>query len=249
MSVYGEYAGVYDRAGQMAFSLRMIPYLRRLLCRHPVQGDRLLELACGTGTVAVSMAEAGYRVYGVDASEEMLRRARDKASGAGVEVIFSRQDMRSFTIPEPVDLATCLYDSINYMLTGEDLQAVFRRVHRALAPGGLFLFDMNTTYALATLWDDEVHVIDGPDITVIYQSHYDDRRQRVTALVTVFDRVDGSLYRKIQEEHVEQAYPEEQVATLLTDAGFCVEARYECFAFDPPGDETPRIMWVARRPQ
>jgi ubiquinone/menaquinone biosynthesis C-methylase UbiE len=248
MSIYREYAGVYDRSGQMSFSLRMVPYLRRLLCRHPVEGDTLLELACGTGTVAVAMAEAAYRVYGVDASEEMLQQARAKAAEVGVEMTLSQQDMRSFVIPERVHLASCLYDSINYMLTSEDLSAVFGRVYRTLLPGGLFLFDMNTAYALCTLWDDEVHLIDGPDITVIIKSHYDERRQRVTAVVTVFERV-GEMYRKIQEEHTEQAYPEEQVATLLADVGFRVEAYYECFAFEAPGEETPRIMWVARRPQ
>jgi ubiquinone/menaquinone biosynthesis C-methylase UbiE len=247
VSTYGEYAEVYDRSGQLAFSLKMIRYLRTLLERHPVEGRRLLELACGTGTVAVAMAADGWRVYGVDGSEAMLAEARRKAEDRGVEVAFSRQDMRSFALPERVDLVTCLYDSMNYMLTSEDLLATFRRVYDALEPGGLFLFDMNTAYALAELWDDEVHLSDEEDMTVIFASHYDERRQRVTVEATVFERR-GELYRKIQEEHTEQAYPLEQVATLLTDVGFKVEAYYDCFSFIRAYDETFRIMWVARKP-
>lgn len=247
MAIYREYATVYDRSGQLAFSLRMVPYLRRLLQRHPVDGQVLLEVACGTGTVAMAMAEAGWRVYGVDASEEMLAQARAKAEEAGVEVTFSRQDMRHVVLPERAHLATCLYDSANYMLTGEDLAAVFRRVHALLEPGGAFMFDMNTAYALEALWDDETHVIDGPDLTVIFRSRYDSQRQRVTAVVTVFERVDG-LYRRITEEHTEQAYPMEQVATYLTDVGFRVEAHYDCFTFEPSGEQSLRIMWVARKP-
>ena len=61
MAIYQDYAAVYDRSGQLAFSLKMIPYLARLLERHPVAGHTLLELACGTGTVAVAMAQAGPR--------------------------------------------------------------------------------------------------------------------------------------------------------------------------------------------
>jgi len=247
VSTYGAYAEVYDRSGQLAFSLRMIRYLRTLLERHPVEGRRLLELACGTGTVAVAMAGDGWGVYGVDASEAMLFEARRKAEEAGVAIAFSRQDMRTFSLPERVDLATCLYDSMNYMLTSEDLVAAFRRVYQVLEPGGLFLFDMNTAYALAVLWDDEVHVSDEEDMTVIFSSHYDEHRQRVTVQATVFERR-GEAYRKIQEEHTEQAYPPEQVATLLTDVGFRVEAYYDCFSFIRAYDGSYRIMWVARKP-
>lgn len=246
MAIYQEYARVYDRAGQLAFSLRMLPYLQLLLGRHVVSGHTLLELACGTGTVAIAMAGEGWKVYGVDGSEAMLREARAKAAEAKVNITFSQQDMRTFVIPERVHLATCLYDSLNYMLTSEDLAAVFRRVSLSLLPGGLFLFDMNTAYALSNYWNDDVHLLDGPEMTVIYDSRYDERRQRVTARVTVFERV-GELFRRISEEHVEQAYPAEQVATLLTDVGLEVEAHYRCFTFLPSDEETARIMWVARK--
>ncbi len=247
MTQYGDYAQVYDRSGQLAFSLKMIRYLRTLLERHPVEGRRLLELACGTGTVAVAMAREGWHVHGVDGSDGMLAEARTKAAEAGVEIALSRQDMRTFSLPERVDLATCMYDSLNYMLTSDDLLAVFRRVYATLEPGGLFLFDMNTAYALAVLWDDEVHLSDDEDMTVIFDSQYEGQRQRVTVRATVFER-QGALYRKIQEEHTEQAYPPEQVATLLTDAGFCVEAHYDCFSFVRAYDESYRIMWAARKP-
>ncbi|NLD45018.1 MAG: class I SAM-dependent methyltransferase [Chloroflexi bacterium] len=246
MQTYQEYAKVYDRSGQLAFSLKMIRYLNTLLERYPLEGRRLLELACGTGTVAAAMASAGWQVYGVDGSAAMLEEARAKAAAAGVSVAFSQQDMRSFRLDERVHLATCLYDSMNYMLSSEELLAVFRRVYAALEPGGLFFFDMNTAYALEVLWDDEVHYSDEPDITVIFRSRYDQRRQRITVVATVFDR-QGELYRKIQEEHTEQAYPLEQVATLLTDVGFHVEAYYDCFSLLPADDETFRIMWVARK--
>ena len=246
MGTYQEYSKVYDRSGQLAFSLKMIRYLSTLLERHPVDGRRLLELACGTGTVAAAMAAAGWKVYGIDLSADMLFEARAKATEAAVTVVYSQQDMRSFVIPERVHLVTCLYDSMNYMLTGEDLLAVFRRVHAALEPGGLFLFDMNTAYALEVLWDDEVHYSDEQDITVIFRSRYDQGHQRITVVATVFDR-QGELYRKIQEEHIEQAYPVEQVATLLTDVGFRAEAYYDCFSLLKAKDETFRIMWVARK--
>ena len=247
MAIYEDYAQVYDQSGQLAFSLKMIPYLSRLLECHPVAGKTVLELACGTGTVALALAQTGCRVYGVDGSAQMLTRARAKAKEQDLPLFWSQQDMRHFVLPEHVHLTTCLYDSMNYMLTNDDLLTTFHCVFSALLPGGLFLFDMNTAWAFATLWDNETYFTDSDDLAVILQSEYDLARQRTSVVATCFVRTDD-LYRKIVERHVEQAYPREHVATLLTDVGFHVEAQYDCFTFNEPTATTLRIMWVARRP-
>lgn len=246
MGIYQDYAAVYDASGQLAFSLRMIGYLEQLLARHPVTGRTMLELACGTGTVAIAMAHKGWQVWGVDGSERMLAQARAKEGGDHPALKWLQQDMRLLHLPERVHLTTCLYDSLNYMLTSEDLGTVFRRVYGALLPAGLFLFDMNTARALAS-WDDETYFTDTEALSTIMHCDYDAAHQRIRIHITCFERV-GDLYRKISETHEEQAYPEEQIATLLVDAGFSIEASYRCFTFEPPDEETMRIMWVARKP-
>ena len=246
MGMYEAYAAVYDQSGQLAFDLRMVPYLQRLLQEHPVAGREMIELACGTGTIAVAMAQAGWQVTGVDLSAAMLTEARRKAEAAAQAITWRRQDMRQLTVERPVDLITCLYDSINYMLTSEDLLATFRRVHAALRPGGLFLFDMNTAYAFESLWDDVTYYTDGDALCTVLTCDYDAYHQQTAVVVTCFRRV-GALYEKLQERHVEQAYPAEQVATLLTDAGLRVEASYDCFHLAPHHDESTRILWAARR--
>jgi ubiquinone/menaquinone biosynthesis C-methylase UbiE len=247
MGIYQDYAAVYDASGQSGFSQRMIGYLERLLVRHPVNGRAMLELACGTGTVAIALAQAGWKVIGVDGSADMLREARAKEEGDHPAIAWLQQDMRALRLKQRVHWATCLYDSLNYMLTSDDLLTVFRCVYESLHPGGLFCFDMNTAYALATFWDDETYFTDSGDLAMVMQSDYDADHQRAEVTVTCFQRV-GELYRKIVETHVEQAYPEEQSATLLRDVGFAVEGRYACFTFDTPTASTPRIMWVARKP-
>jgi len=257
MGIYEDYAAVYDASGQLAFSLRMIPYLQDILQKHRVSGKTMLDLACGTGTTAIGFAQTGWGVWGVDGSPHMVERARAKAKELGVDVQWSCQDMRRFVVPQRVSLLTCLYDSMNYMLRSEDLSAVFRRAYETLDGGGLFCFDMNTAHDLATLWNDSTYYTDSNDLSVVMQSRYDERRQRSTVTVTCFQRcevrdsnhADGQpLYRKIVEHHTEQAYPREHIATLLVDAGFALEASYRCFTFARPDDTTMRIMWVARRP-
>lgn len=253
MTIYDRYACIYDASGQVSFSLQMLPYLDALLERHRVATGRLLELACGTGTVALAMARKGWAVTAVDASPQMLAQARRKLEearrqGDELDITFLQQDMRHLQLSDPVSLATCLYDSLNYMLVSDDLQQVFRRVFAALQPGGLFVFDMNTPWALATFWDDTTYVTDGPDCTVILESDFDAFRQRTTVKVTSFQR-EGELYRKSIEHHTEQGYPREHIATLLSDVGFQIEGMYHCFTFDPPTATCPRILWAARRPR
>lgn len=244
--IYKGYAEVYDRSGQRAFSMRMIPYLETVLAVHNVCATSLADVACGTGTFALAMAAKGWDVVGVDASAAMLAQARAKAAEQGLIVRWIQQDMRSLQFEQPVSLITCLYDSLNYMLTSDDLLAAFRSAYRCLAPGGWYVFDMNTAHAFATMWDGDTYVHDSPDLTVLISGTYDERRQRVHATVTWFER-QGALWAKGSEEHVEQAYPPEQVATHLQDAGFAVAGCYDCFTLREPDEETVRILWVARR--
>ena len=248
MGMYEGYATLYDASGQRAFSLRMIPYLERLWEIHQPVGKTVVDLACGTGTVALHLAHKGWRVTGVDASAAMLSEARIKQehSVEPISVTWLQQDMRQLDLEKTAHVVTCLYDSMTYMLRSEDLVKVFKGVYDTLVPGGLFCFDMNTAWVMAAQWDNETYFSDMDSLSVILQSNYDDRAQRTHVTVTCFERVDD-LYRKIVEHHTEQAYPPEQIATHLQDVGLRLEAQYSCFTLSQPTPTTYRIMFVARR--
>jgi SAM-dependent methyltransferase len=248
MAVYDRYAEVYDNSGQIAFSLKMIPYLGDLLQRHPAPGRSMLDLACGTGTVALSFAHQGWEVYGVDASSGMLEQAREKAEQAGQTLVLSQQDMRHFILPHPIAFATCLYDSLNYMLTLTDLKQVFQRVCNALRPGGVFMADTNTRVTLEEVWGNNTFFVETEEMAVILRSHY----QPLTGLSTVdivgFVRQSDGRYTRFDEHHSEVAYENHEMQNALEGAGLQVEAVYKCFQIDPPDADTRRVMWVARKP-
>lgn len=247
VTIYGEYAKVYDSSGQVAFSLKMIPYLRELLQRHPIAGRSVLDLACGTGTVAMAFAQQGWEVYGIDGSSAMLDQARRKAQENPVQPAVSQQDMRAFVLPHAVDLVTCLYDSLNYMLTADDLGQVFRRVGHALRPGGLFMADMNTVEMLEHIWDNNTFFVESHDLAIVMQSHYEPATCLSAVQVTGFARRPDGFYERFDEAHVEAAYDSSTVRCALQTAGFQIEAAYECFGFDPAQEQSHRVMWVARR--
>jgi len=246
-NIYGQYAHVYDDSKQIGFSLRMIPYLNEILARHPIEVRSALDLACGTGTVALAFAAKGWETYGVDGSADMLQEARRKMATSGVAVAFSQQDMRSFRLPHPVDLATCFYDSLNYLLGIEDLRRAFGRVCRALRPGGMFIFDMNTPWVMEHGWKEGTYFVEGDQSSVIMQTAFLPETGRAVATITGFVRR-GDLYERFVEEHVEQGYTVEEISDALHSAGLSVVAMYDCFAFNPPSAESRRILWVAQRP-
>ena len=246
MGIYEKYAEVYDRSGQIAFTLLMIPYLDKVLERHGFAGQSVLDLACGTGTMALALAEKGWRVLGLDASAAMLAQARRKAREAETKVEFIQGDMRDFALPEPVDLVTCFYDSLNYLLTLDDLDKAFRCVAAALKPGGLFVFDMNTPWGLAQVAEENSYLYEDDEATVEVRSSYDERTRRATATIAGSIRRDG-LREEFVEVHTEQGYSEEEIAAALRKTGFRVEGRYDCFTLEEPGPKCCRVLWVARK--
>lgn len=252
MATYDDYAPFYDGSGQIGFAVLVGQYLGELLERHPVPGRRALDLACGTGTLALLLAESGWRVLGVDQSEQMLARARAKAaaSRAARRLAFAQGDMRALPAavrPAHFDLATCTYDSLNYLLAPEELAACFAGVARALRPGGLLVADMNTRHFLEHDWPS-CEVLERPGFVQVAQSRFDPATDCSTMRLTGFAGDDERGYRRFDEVHVERAYPPAAVAELLAAAGLAVEAAYDCFTLQPIYERSQRIAWVARKP-
>lgn len=83
----------------------------------------VLDLACGTGTMACLLARRGYQVTATDASEEMLTQAMGKAAAfEGQPPLFVCQSMPRLRLPEPVDAAICTLDAVNYLTRTSDLR-------------------------------------------------------------------------------------------------------------------------------
>ena len=177
-----------------------------------------------------------------------LARARQKAAETDQRVAISQQDMRSFVLPRPVALVTCLYDSLNYMLTSSDLQQVFDCVADSLHPGGAFMADMNTAVTLEQVWGNNTFFVEGNDLALILRSGHEPETGLSTVDIVGFVRGEEGLYSRFEEHHTEASYEESEVRSAFEVAGLQVEAAYECFGFLPPTAKTKRIMWVARRP-
>jgi SAM-dependent methyltransferase len=176
------------------------------------------DLACGTGTTALEFARRGIKVFAVDLSPTMCGLTHEKARGAGVPLTVIRGDMRTFRLPERVDLLTCEYDAVNHVPRKSDLARVARAVTRALQPGGYFYFDLNNRRHLEknwprTSWSEQSGVV------MLMRGSYDRRRAKGCVDFEWFVRQGGGWRRF--HEHVEEVWwTASEVRRALRAAGF-----------------------------
>jgi SAM-dependent methyltransferase len=126
--------------------------LEAVALEHGLSGRRALDVACGTGKSTEPLARRGYRVAGCDISPTMIGQARRRL-GPAVPLFVA--DMRRLPPLGRFDLVTCLDDSINYLLAPSELRAALRSMRRALAPGGLLVFDVNTLATYRSFFSGE----------------------------------------------------------------------------------------------
>jgi SAM-dependent methyltransferase len=218
---FSRFARFYDRfMEQLVDYPQWVDYVERIFNRFCRRQPRvILDLACGTGIPSILFARRGYQVIGVDRSAEMLAVLEAKKGDLPIKLI--KADIRDFTLPEPVHAAFSLYDSINYLLTEEDLIRCFRCVRRALMPDGLFVFDMNTVYGLKRQWGTRTLTRENDQIISIWQCRFD-RRTMISHLHLEFweKLPDGTTGPGYQEEHRERAYTTGEVRSALHEAGF-----------------------------
>ncbi|MDD3164376.1 MAG: class I SAM-dependent methyltransferase [Oscillospiraceae bacterium] len=220
MSAYGALAGSYDRLTSDVDYDGILTYLDSLLQKEKKAPQTVLDLCCGTGSMAVRMAQRGWQVTGVDASEEMLTMATDKAAGLPDDLrpFFACQLAQKLRLPAPVDLAICCLDSLNYLTKPADCEMAVRRVYQALKPGGLFVFDLNTPEKLRAM-DDQVFLDEDDDVYCVWRGSFDAKTKICTYGMDLFQR-DGNIWRRSLEEHEEYAYTIGQMTQYLAQAGF-----------------------------
>lgn len=123
-----------DYSGDLPFLLAQAQRARR--------DDTVLELACGTGRVAIPLAKAGLKVTGIDLSIGMLAEARRKAAAAGVMVAWIEADMRAFDLGATFSTIILVANGLCHLLTIADFEACAACVRKHLAPGGRFIIDV-----------------------------------------------------------------------------------------------------------
>ena len=125
------------------------PYLKK--------GDKVLDLACGTGTLATMLTLSGYKASGLDLSETIIEIANEKKKVNHLNIPFYVADMTRFRLDEKFDMITCFFDSVNFLSDTKQIQNLFDCVYKHLNDGGYFIFDIFSEEMFKEYENNEIH--------------------------------------------------------------------------------------------
>jgi SAM-dependent methyltransferase len=247
--------GMSDWPGEIDFYLKLANSVKR-------KGEAVLDLACGTGRVALPLVKTGVRVVGLDLAADMLSIARQKTQDLS-NVRWVEGDMRAFDLGEQFGLVIIPVHSFQFMLTPQDQVDCLQSIRRHLLPGGLLVIHVNHDMLS---WLDECQAEkDPPFETGAPWTHPQTGRQIRTQSKWIYQHntQTASLY-KVWEElgendivinrqdfepmpvHVIFRFEMEH---LFARAGLRVLDVYGDFEEHPFAEESPDMIWLANEPE
>ena len=247
MSGYSTFARYYDELTANIDYKKRGEYFHAIIQKFKsTQGNILLDLACGTGSISQVMARLGYDVIGVDSSDEMLGMAIEKKFGSGLDIQYLCQDMRRLDMFGTIDVTVCALDSINHLQSLDDVRRVFGNVAFFSEIGGLFIFDVNTLYKHRHVLADNTFTYETESVYCVWENTLVPDTDEVKMNLEFFEREGNGLYSRSSDSFSEKAYSEADIEQLLTDCGFELIAKYGDDTFEPPTATTQRIVYTAR---
>jgi len=243
-SYTGSFARIYDNIMSSVPYNLWYKYLRELLKSYNKNPRKILDMACGTGNMSLRFAKEGKNLVGIDKSQHMLKVARQKAKKNNYSIKFLQKDIRDFNFPRQFDFIFCIFDSLNYILTIEDMEKVFVNVYTSLKEDGIFIFDLNTINRLMSI-EPGTTVFSDKNYTCFWEDIIDQKQLIWKVKLKIYFDDNESKYFK--EIHRETSYKKDDIARILSDTGFSNIKVYKAFTFDEGRDNDNRLYFIVSK--
>ncbi len=248
-AAFVEVAPLYDMLMTGVPYTMWITYLRQLLEERKARPRQVLDLACGTGNVSELLTGEGFAVTGVDIAPGMIAQAQAKAAAANLQIAYAVQDAAVLDLPgKRFDLCVSLFDSLNYITDPARLQMAMERVAAHLTRNGIFIFDLNTEYALVNHFFDQDNLSSSDRLLYDWKSSFDPQTRLCRVQMNFRYRPENGSERVFEEVHWQYAYRTEEIISMLEQAGFDQIMTYKAYTLRQPVRSSDRIFYVARRP-
>ena len=246
MSGYQDFSEFYDRLMGDVDYKEQVDYLLSLFRMHSGKlPETVIDIACGSGSLCVALAERGIDPIGVDASAAMLAKAAEKFP-AGREPLLLQQDMRELDLFGTADGAVCMLDSVNHLCRTADVERFFSRLRLFVEPGGLFIFDVNTPYKHRQILGNNAFVFEENEFMCVWRNQYYPKTAETAMLLDFFVNKGNDEYERLCDEVRERAYSRRTLERLLKKTGWECLAVYNADTIEPAQDETERWVLVAK---
>ncbi len=215
--IYTEYdcfAYFYNKYWTINAPLYLEKALDILLLEKLEEKAHILDVCCGTGNVAGLLSERGYNMTGLDGSKLMLDYAKENAPA----VEFVQADARDFNLGRKFQAITCLFDSINHLLSKDDVLLVFKNIYEHLEENGIFVFDTNSLSSSEDVDLSDFSAVEEQEV-FISQGSYNSIEKLTTYFLTAFVK-ENNKWERYDNKIYERYYEEELLISILKKAGF-----------------------------
>ena len=244
MEAYTGFSEVYDIFMDNVPYEEWASYIIEILKGYEIEDGIVCELGCGTGKMAKILSDRGYDMIGIDSSADMLDIALESRSNDG-RILYLNQDMKEMELYGTVRAVISVCDSMNYLLSEDELLTTFKLVNNYLDPKGIFIFDMNTRYKYEELLADNVFAENREETSFIWENYYDEEERVNEYDLTLFVK-EGELYRKYEEVHYQKAYDTDAVISLIEKSGLKLIAVYDAYTKDEVRYDSERVIYIAQ---
>lgn len=243
---YDELAAVYDVWTKDNDYTRWAHEIRRLFDAAGRHVTDVVDLCCGTASIALAIGPDRYHFTCVDRSLRMLDVARKRV---GETARYVESELPSLALLEggSADAVVCCFDSLNYVAAPDGLEATLTEVSRVLRPGGIFIFDVNSLVKMRDVFGNSRYGDDLDDFAYVWRNRFDDRTATLSFSITLFRRTSGQTFVRSHEEHVQRHFPHDEIRLCAENSGLDIVRVSDDYTDQDVSGTTLRETWVLQK--
>ena len=238
--MYNDFSKFYDLFAYDIPYDKFFSYYSEIFGTLGVKPELVADICCGTGSLTTLLSRK-YDVIGIDSSTEMLDIAREKDKSN--KILYLNQSMTDFELYGTVDAFVSSLDSVNYLLSDEDLITHFKLIKNYLNDGGIYIFDISTCYKFKYILGDNSFVDERENTMFVWQNDYDADEGLNTMYLDIFYRENGR-YNRISETHYERGHTIPHLSAVIKKCGLKVINIHNDLSLLPPNKSAERIFFV-----
>lgn len=246
---YAILASYYDRIMEDIDYEAWCDFYEACFSENGITPKKILDLACGTGSITVPLAKRGYALTGLDLSSEMLALAQEKCDEAKVRIRLSEQNIALFQAGSGFDAIICSFDGVNYLTSPRNVASCFACVGEALSDDGVFIFDVSTPYKYEHILADNAFVYEYDDLFLSWQNYFDKKSGLCDFYLTFFVKTEDGCWKRFDETQCQRKYTPARLEQMLTEAGLCIVKTAADIDGSPTREDSDRMFFICKKIQ
>ena len=244
---YAILASYYDRIMEDIDYEAWCDFYEKCFSENGIAPKKILDLACGTGSITIPLAKRGYALTGIDLSSEMLALAQEKSDNSKVRIRLSEQNIAAFQAGHGFDAVICSFDGVNYLTSARDVQSCFNCVREALSDDGVFIFDISTPYKYENILADNAFVYEYDDLFLSWQNYFNKKTGLCDFYLTFFVKNEKNAWQRYDETQQQRKYLPARLEKMLQEAGLTVVKKTADIDGSPLAEDSDRCFFICKK--